>query len=41
MNICELIDIYWSKDFLLNISAEVIGVASEVTLVTINNKKIF
>lgn len=29
-----LIDLYWSKDFLLNITAEAVGVVSEVILVT-------
>lgn len=31
----SLIDIYWSRDFLLNISAEALGVISEVLLVTV------
>lgn len=35
MSFQSLIDLYWSRDFLLNMTAEVIGVASEVLLVTV------
>ncbi len=31
----SLVDLYWSKDFLLNISAEALGVLSEVVLITV------
>ena len=37
----SLIDLYWSKDFLLNISAEVIGLVAEVVVVTIFIGKYF
>lgn len=30
-----LVDLYWSKDFLLNISAEALGVVAEVILITL------
>ena len=35
MYLQPLIDLYWSKDFLLNITAEAVGVVSEVVLVTV------
>lgn len=31
----SLLDIYWSKDFLLNVSAELLGVFLEVILITV------
>lgn len=35
MNLQSLLDLYWSKDFLLNISAEVLGLVAEIVVVTI------